>query len=162
MAPISLLLCNADRSIRKTNKSSLFKAAMSNLTILNTEDLPPEQELWTCFFDLAAAIRTQAKDCVTINQFAWRVINSVPSQYRTIFIVCNTYIQNSIKGGETRHRRDGRLYVLKNTQMKLASDMSSFLRNGQNKEMLNNLFLNQKNNGIIERYFFQIKLTAAE
>ena len=61
---------------------------MNDLTILNTEDLPLEQELSTCFLDLAAAVRTQAKDCVTINQFAWRVINSVPSQYCPIFSLC--------------------------------------------------------------------------
>ena len=139
LAPISLPLCNADGSIRKTNKSSLFKAAMCDLTILNTEDLPPEQELSAYFLDLATAIRTQTKDFVTINQLAWRLINSVPSQYRTIFILCDTYIPNSIKVGERRLRRDGRLYVLKNTQMKLPSDMSSFLRNDQNKEMLFNL-----------------------
>ena len=167
LAPISLLLCNADRSIRKTNKSSLFEAAMSDLTILNTEDLPPEQELSTYFLDLTAAIRIQAKDCVTINQLAWRLINSVPSQYRTNFIVCDTYIQNSIKGGERRLREDGRLYVLKNTQMKLPSHMSSFLRNCQNKEMFFNLIEQSiyelkeqlKNR---EVFFCQIKASAAE
>ena len=137
MAPISLPLCNADGNIRKTNKLSLLKAAMSDLTILNTEDIPPEQELLTHFLDLAAAIRIQTKDCVTINQLAWRLIYSVPSQYRIIFIVCDSCIQNSIKGGERRLQGDGRLYVLKNTQ--IPSDISSFLRNGQNKEMLFNL-----------------------
>ena len=167
LAPISLPLCNADGSISKTNKSSLFKAAMNDLIILNTEDLPPEQELSTYFLDLAAAIRSQAKDCVTINQLAWRLINSVPSQYRTIFIVCDTYIQNSIKGGERRLRGDGRLYVSKNMQMKLPSHMSSFLRNCQNKEMFFNLIEQSiyelkeqlKNR---EVFFFQIKASAAE
>ena len=53
---------------------------MSDLTILSTEDLPPEQELSTYLLDLAAAIRTQTKGCVAINQLAWRLINSVPSQ----------------------------------------------------------------------------------
>ena len=53
--------------------------------------------------------------------------------------MCDTYIQNRIKGWERRLRGDGRLYVLKNTQIKLPSDMSSFLRDGQNKELLFNL-----------------------
>lgn len=116
LAPISLPLCNADGSIRKTNKLSLFKAAMSDLTILNTEDLPPEQEFLTYFLDLAVAIKIQTKDCATINQLAWRLINSVPSQCRISFIVCDSCIQNSIKGAERRLHGDGRLYVLKNTQ----------------------------------------------
>ena len=112
---------------------------MSDLTILNTEDLPREQKLSTYFLDLAAVIRTQTKDCVTISQLTWKLVNSIPSQYHTIFIVFDTYIQHSIKGGERRLRGDGRLYILKNPNMKLPSDMTSFLRNGQNKEMLFNL-----------------------
>ena len=137
LAPSSSPLCNSDGSIRKTNKSSLFKAAMTDLTILNTEDLPPEQELSTYFLDEAAAIRTQTKACVTINQLAWRLINSVPLQYGTIFfIVCDTYIQNNIKGGERKLRGDRGLYVTKKMHKKLPSGMSSFLRYGQNKEIL--------------------------
>lgn len=89
---------------------------MSDLTILNTEDLPPEQEFLTYFLDLAVAIKIQTKDCATINQLAWRLINSVPSQCRITFIVCDSCIQNSIKGAERRLHGDGRLYVLKNTQ----------------------------------------------
>ena len=80
LAPISLPRCNANGNIRKSNSQSLIKAAMSDLTILSTEDLPPEQELSTYLLDLAAAIRTQTKGCVAINQLAWRLINSVPSQ----------------------------------------------------------------------------------
>lgn len=53
--------------------------------------------------------------------------------------MCDTYIQNSTKGGERRLRGDRRYYVLKNMQMKLPSDMSSSLRNVQNKKMLFNL-----------------------
>ena len=139
LAAVILPLCNADGSIRKTNKSSLFKVAMSDLKILNTEDLPHEQKLSIYFLDLAAAIRTQTKDCVTISQLAWKLVNSIPSQYRTIFIVRDTYIQHSINSGETRLRGDGRFYILKNPNMKLPSETSSFLTNGQNKEMLFNL-----------------------
>ena len=92
LAPVSLPLCNAGRSIRKTKKSCLFKVAISDLKILNTEDVPHEQKLSTYFLDLAAAIRTQTRDCVTISQLARKLVNSIPSQYRTIFIECDTYI----------------------------------------------------------------------
>ena len=53
--------------------------------------------------------------------------------------MCDTYIQHSIKDGEGRLRGEGQFYMLKNMQMKLPSDMSNFLKNGQNKEMLFNL-----------------------
>ena len=66
LAPVSLALCNADGSIRKTKKSSLYEAAMAELVILNPKDLPLKEELSTYFLDLAAAIRSQLKDCETI------------------------------------------------------------------------------------------------
>ena len=62
LPPVSLALCNADGSIRKTKKSSLYEAAIAELVILNPEDLPPEKELSTYFLDFAAAIRLQLKD----------------------------------------------------------------------------------------------------
>ena len=70
VAPVSLVLSNADGSIGKTKKSSLYEAAMAELVILNPEDPPPEEELSTYFLDLAAAIRSQLKDCETIKQLA--------------------------------------------------------------------------------------------
>ena len=136
LAPVSLALCNANGSIRKTKKSSLYKAAMAELVMLNLEDLPPKEELPTYFLDLTAAIRSQLKDCETIKQLAWRILSSIPKQYDTVFIVCDTYLSNSIKGGEKRLRGEGKRYVLNSTSMWLSCDMLNFLRNGQNKEML--------------------------
>jgi len=55
--------------------------------------------------------------------------------------IIDTYLFNSIKGGESerRLRGEGKKYVLKSTGTRLPSDMPNFLRNGQNKEMLFNL-----------------------
>ena len=61
---------------------------------------------------------------------------SVPKQFDTVFIVCNTYLSNSIKSGKRRICGEGKGYVLKSTSMLLSSDMPNFLRNGQNKEIL--------------------------
>ena len=139
LAPVSLALCNADGSIRKTKKSSLYEAAVAELVIPNPEDLPPKEELSIYFFDLAAAIRSQLKDCETIKELAWRILSSVTKQFDTAFIVCDTYLSNSIKGGERRLRGEDKRYVLKSTSVRLPSDMPNFLRNGQNKEILFNL-----------------------
>ena len=112
---------------------------MAKLVILNPEDLQSKEELCTYFLDLAAAIRSQLKDCEMIMQLAWRIFSSVPKQFGTAFIVCNTFLCNSIKGGEKRLRGEGKRYVLKSTSMRLPTDMPNFFRNGQNKEMLFNL-----------------------
>ena len=41
-----------DGSIRKTVKSKLFKAAVSDLSVVTDEDLPDPDRLRTYFFDL--------------------------------------------------------------------------------------------------------------
>ena len=61
---------------------------------------------------------------------------SLPKQFDTVFLVCDTCPSNSIESGERRLRGEGKKYVLKSTSMLLPSDMPNFLRNDQNKEML--------------------------
>ena len=58
LAPVSVPLSTPDGSIRKTVKSKLFKAAMSDLFVVTDEDLPGPDRLRTYFLDLAAAVRT--------------------------------------------------------------------------------------------------------
>ena len=60
-------------------------------------------------------------------------------KFDTVFIVCDIYLSNSIKGGEKRLRVEGKRYGFKSTSMRLPSDMRNFQRNGQNREMLFNL-----------------------
>ena len=84
---------------------------------------------------ISLAIRSQLKDCKTIKELAWRILSSVPKQFDNAFIVCDTYLSNSMKGGERRLRGKGKRYVLKSTSMQLPSDMPNFLGNRQNKEM---------------------------
>ena len=68
---------------------------MAELVILNPEDLLPKEELSTYFLNLAAANRSQLKDCETIKQLAWRILSSVPKQFHTAFIACDTYLTPS-------------------------------------------------------------------
>ena len=84
LTPVSPALWNADESIRKTKKSSLYEAAMAELVVLNPEYLPPKEELSTYLFDEAAAIRLQLKKCEMIKQLAWRILSSVPKQVDTV------------------------------------------------------------------------------
>ena len=139
LAPVCLPLSNCDGTIRKTVKSKLYQAAMSDLTIVNPDDLPPPSELYTYFLDLAASIRVHLKGCETIRQLAWKLLSSIPCQYKTVYIACDTYRTNSIKSGERKLRGSGKRYVLKSPDMKMPFDMNTFLGNGKNKEMLFNL-----------------------
>ena len=53
-----------------------------------------------------------------------------------MYLVCDTYKEGSIKTGERRPRGSGKLYVIKSPNMKIPSDFSNFLKNGDNKTTL--------------------------
>ena len=104
LAPVSIPLSTADGAIRKTGKSKLFEAAMSDLDLVSEDTMPPPTRLYTYFLDLAAAIRSLVGAMNTIRDLASRILAMVPSQYRRVFIACDTYKDASIKGGERQAR----------------------------------------------------------
>ena len=131
LAPVCLPLSKCDGTIRKTVKSKLYQAAMSDWTIVNPDDLPLPSKLYTYFLDLAASIRVHLKECEIIRQLAWKLLPSIPCQYKTVYIACDTYRTNSIKSGERKLRGSGKRYVLKSPDMKMPFDMNTFLGNGK-------------------------------
>ena len=136
LAPVSVPLSTPDGSIRKTVKSKLFKAAMSDLSVVTNEDLPGPDRLRTYFLDLAAAVRTIVGKPETVRELAARILVMVPRQYKDIYIACDTYEENSIKGGERAARGTSERYFLRSPDMKVPHDFAGFLCNGSNKEML--------------------------
>ena len=139
LAPICLPLSTPDGAIRKTAKSKLFSAAMSDLTIISFEDLPPPEKMQIYLLDLAAAIRSIVGKVTTIRALASKIMASIPHQYKTVYVVCDTYRINSIKSGERQARGVSARYVLNSPDMKIPYDFDNFLKNGDNKEMLFNL-----------------------
>ena len=109
---------------------------MSDLTVVSHDSLPPASTMRTYLLDLAAAIRSLIFTGSTIREMTSQIIATVPSQYTTIYIVCDTYKDNSIKGGERQARGSSERYVLTSPDMKVPYDFAGFLRNGENKEML--------------------------
>ncbi len=126
----------ADGSIRKTVKSKLFGAAMSDLILVSENDWPPKTRLYTYFLDFAAAIRAVVGTVNTIRDLASRVLAMVPSRYTHVYIVCDTYKDVSIKGHKREARGVSERYVITSPDMRVPYDFSSFLRNGDNKAML--------------------------
>ena len=139
LAPVSMPLSSTDGTIRKTVKSKLFSVAMSDLRILESQELPGVEKLYTYFLDVAAAVRSIVGKPSTIRALAARILGTIPSRYRNVYMVCDTYLENSIKSNERQARGDGKRYFLCSPDMKLPPDFTEFLRNGQNKEMLFNL-----------------------
>eukprot|EP00112_Aurelia_sp_Birch-Aquarium-sp1_P009014 Seg201.3 transcript_id=Seg201.3/GoldUCD/mRNA.D3Y31 product="hypothetical protein" protein_id=Seg201.3/GoldUCD/D3Y31 len=89
-----------DGSMRKTVKSKLFTAAMNDLHVVTKDNLPGPYKLNTCFLDVAAAVRSIVGKPDTIRELAMRILDAVPSQYKTVYIACDTYEEDSIKGNE--------------------------------------------------------------
>ena len=138
LAPVSVPLSTPDGAIRKTVKSKLFDAAMSDLLVIPKESLPGQDTLNTYFVVVAAAVRSIVGKPDRIRRLATRILQMVP-QYTKVFLVCDTYQQNSIKTGEREARGASNRYFLASPDMKMPYDFAAFLRNGSNKEMLFNL-----------------------
>ena len=118
LAPVSVPLSTSNRSIRKTVKSKLFKAAMSDLSVVTDEDLPGPDRLRIYFLDLAAAVRTTVGKPKTVRELAARILVMVPHQYKDIYITCDTFEENSIKGGEGAARGTSEHYFLRSPDMR--------------------------------------------
>ena len=139
LALISVPLSTADGAMRKTMKSKLYEAVMLHLKIVSHDELPSTAKMRTYLLDLAASIRSLVGIASMIRELASRIMSTVPAQYTSIFIVCDTYQENSIKGGERQARGVSERYILTSPNMKVPYDFASFLRNGENKEMLFNV-----------------------
>ena len=139
LAPVSIPLCTSDGKNRKTAKSKLYDAVMSDMQLLDQNSLPGIPSLETYFLDVVAAIRTITGKVATIRELAWKILQVVPQQFNYIYLVCDTYNDGSIKAGERSARGSGKGYILNSPDMKVPSDFFSFLKNGSNKVMLLNL-----------------------
>ena len=58
LAPVSILLSTPNGAISRKVKSKLYKASMTDLTIVNYNELPPMSKMNTYLLDFATAIRT--------------------------------------------------------------------------------------------------------
>ena len=136
LSPSPPSLTFPDGSPRKSIKSKLFDAALSNITTVSSNELPSKQILHVYFIDLIAMIRIIPKSNETIRSFTWKLLSTIPKQYDTIFLVCDSYKTNSIKAVERDSRGSGAKYALNKPDMKLPSDFTTFMKNGENKTRL--------------------------
>ena len=119
LATVSVPLSTPNGAIRKTVKSKLFDAAMSDLLVVPKESLPGQDTFNTYFLDVAAAVRSIVVKPDTIRELATRILQMVPPQYTKVFLVCDTYQQNSIKAGEREARGASNRYFLASPDIKL-------------------------------------------
>ena len=90
----------------------------------------------TYLIDLAAFVRSIIAQCRTVRDIATKLIGSIPKNYDTVYIVCDTYKDDSIKSSERLSRGTGERNILKNPDMKVPYNINSFLSVDDNKEDL--------------------------
>ena len=73
--------------------------------------------------DLAAYVRSVIKQCTTVRDIANKLLASIPSRYDTEYVVCDMYLEGSIKLAEWQTRGDGNRCTLKNPDTKVPYDI---------------------------------------
>ena len=110
-------LCVPGGAPRKCVKSKLYGAALKDLYLYDVKQLSGKETLHTYFLDVIALMRVLPRNDGTVRDFAWRIFKSIPQQYSTIFLACDSYEDHSIKNVERIGRGSGLKYLLKSPDM---------------------------------------------
>ena len=98
----------------KTNKSTLQKIILKH----SSSNVVPEiiRENAAYIVDLMATIRTMKEIPETFEGLAWQLIKLLPSGYKRVDIVADTYQENSIKSMERKDRGDASKILVKSVE----------------------------------------------
>ena len=131
LSSVPLSIGNADDTKRKTNKSTLQKIILKH----SSNNVVPEivRENTAYNVDLMATIRTMKEIPETSEDLAWQLIKLLPSGYKRVDIVADTYQENSINSMERKDRGNASKILVKSAKSKIPADFASFLSNNDNK-----------------------------
>ena len=137
LSPVPLSIGNADGTKRKTNKTTLQKIILKH----SSNNVVPEnfRENTIYIVDLMATIRTMKENPETFEGLAWQMIKLLPSGYKSVDIVADTYQENSIKSIERKDRGDASEILVKSAKPKIPRDFANFLSNNDNKTKMTEL-----------------------
>lgn len=137
LSPIPLSIATGDGNRRTTAKSKLLKA-------IHPEDtdvpLPDMETVSDYIVDLMALVRTQTAIPKTFAEFFWKLIISIPRGYKSVHIVADSYREVSMKNAERTNRGNGSKIFVKSPVSNIPRDFQQFLKNGENKMRLIDLF----------------------
>ena len=140
LSSVPLNIANADGSRRTTDKSKLAKIIMRKTTVLNhSTEMPAKQDVTAYIVDLMALVRVQRSTPNTYEELAMQIVHSIPSGYKHVHIVADTYRPHSIKDPERLKRGCTDKVIVHSAAAKLPRNFAEFLHNGENKTRLINL-----------------------
>ena len=92
-----------------------------------------------------ALVRTIASIPETFEDLAARIVKSIPTGFRRVEIIADSYLPNSIKGSERDKRGKANKVLVKSVNSKIPRDFSQFLMCGENKtRMIEIIFQSMK------------------
>ena len=130
LSTVPLSLCNANGSMRKTNKSKLSQIIMSKS---NEEVTDASKENTVYIVDLMALIRVITEIPNTFEDLAIKLISILPKGYLRVDLVADCYFENSIKDAERAKRGTTTKIITNSPKSKVPREFSKFLSNGENK-----------------------------
>ena len=132
LSPVPLSLCNADGTMRKTNKCDLMK-----LILQSTNDSTKiKEQNSVCIIDLMAAVRTVREIPDRFQDFVFKIIKSIPTGDKRVDIVADSYWPNSIKISERTKYGLSEKILIKSSKSKIPHAFSKFLSSSENKKRL--------------------------
>ena len=139
LSPIPLSLATGDRYRRKTSKSKMTYVLTQGVTLKDSkadDSVMSIKENTTFVIHLIAAIHTMTNLPNTYKEFVWNFVSTLPRGFKRLYIVADTYGENSIKGGERKTRGSSQKVINASYKSRLPRDFSVFMRNGENKTRL--------------------------
>ena len=129
-----LNLAHSDGARRKTNKSDLTHILLHNCS--QESNYPQKQDVIAYIVDLMAMINARPCTPDTFIDFVLALLDMIPSGYRRVDIVADTYRKHSIKDPERASRGCAEKILVKSPSSKLPRNFGEFLQNGENKTRL--------------------------
>ena len=98
LSPVSLSIANVDGSRRQTAKRKITQLLQTKMPGNPCDYLnPPKSKVSTYIFDFIALVRTIVEIPSTFEEFALKLLKSIPSGYPRVDFVADTYRSSSIK-----------------------------------------------------------------
>ena len=141
LCPVDLNLSNPDGSRRSTQKSKLTEIIIQELTLMNNAEFPQKSEVIAYVVDLMALVRTITNIPGTYEELTFQLIRLLPTGYKRVDIVADTYREVSIKDPERRKRGCTDKVLIRSAKSKVPRNFNEFLQNRENKTRLIDLIL---------------------
>ena len=133
LCPVDLNLSNPDGSRRSTQKSKLTEIIIRDSTLMDNAEFPKKSEVIAYVVDLRALVRTITNIPGTYEELTLQLIRLLPTGYKCVDIVADTYREVSIKDLERRKRGCADKILIWSAKSKVPRNFSEFCRTEKTK-----------------------------